>query len=180
MSVNDWHGTENWGDEFDLVDIPVGKPRMTWTIEVLTKFPSADREGTAELVDILRMTEEVHFSLEKNADRHRRYGRCVECGDWWPCRPFESARYAATEWLVNATNAIMRRNGLIGPALPVGGKPAPPDMEMLECYWCGGDCRGVDAEELGRLMAVHELMKPGRGNGQVDPQSNGHRKPDAD
>lgn len=176
MSVeeNQWHGTDRWGDEFDIVDVPVGKPRMTWTIEAMTNYPARDRDDTAELVDILRMTEEIHYSLEENADRHRRYGRCVECGEWWPCPSFEMAKYAAVEWLVNASNAIMRRNGLIGPALPIGGKPAPPDMVMLECYYCGGDCRGVSEAELARLVAIHELMKCEDRSVKVEPHSNGH------
>lgn len=159
MSVNEWRGTDNWGDEFDIVDIPVGKPQVTWTIEVLTDYPSADREDTAELVEILRETDLVHFSLEQNADRHRRYGRCVECGKWWPCPTFESARYAATEWLVRATNAIMRRNNLIGPPLPVGGKPPEPEMEMLECYWCGGDCLHENAPHLEVLPELHRVLQ---------------------
>lgn len=137
----------------------VGKPRMSETIEVLMSYPAGDRESTAELVEILQLTADIHHSLECNADRYRRYGRCVTCEQWWPCPSFELARYAATEWLARAANAIARRRGLIGPALPVVGKPALPDMTMLECYWCGGDCRGVDSVELTRLSAVNELMK---------------------
>lgn len=144
MTVNEWRGTENWGDEFGVfdipVDIPVGKPRMTDTIVALTRYPTADREGTAELVEVLRLTCEAHFSLEPDADRQRRYGRCAACAEWWPCPAFNAARYAAVEWLVNASNAIMRRSGSLGPALPVGGKPAPPDVELLECYQCVGEC----------------------------------------
>ena len=138
----------------------VGKPRMTETIQTLTDYPSADRDGTAELVEILQLVAEVHYSLEPNADRHRRYGRCVTCHSWWPCSAFNSARYAATEWLVRASNVLMRRNGLIGPAIPVGNKPARPEMGMLECYdECKGDCKGVTAEKLQQLLAVHAALQ---------------------
>lgn len=120
-----------------------GKRRsLTEAIRAMVKHPTADREGTSDLVEVLRFTVDLHVPTTANADRFGRYGRCRGCGQWWPCQPWNAASYAAVEWLVNASNAVMRRSGSLSPALGIGGRPPKPDVELPACLVCGEQCTG--------------------------------------
>lgn len=88
-------------------------PALVETIRAMSRYPGQDGEAAGDLVEVLRFTVDLHVPSAVNADRAGRYGRCRGCGQWWPCQPWQSASYAGVEWLVNASNAVMREAGLI-------------------------------------------------------------------
>lgn len=116
------------------------RPSLTEAIESMTKYPTVDRDGSVDLAEVLRFTVDLHVPTAANADRVGNYGRCKGCEQWWPCQPWNAASYAALEWLVNASNAVMRRSGSLVPALGIGGRPPKPDVELPECFICKGEC----------------------------------------
>lgn len=101
----------------------VRKPSLELSLRALRQFP-IDPAGDLELADALELTAQVHQSTQANADRGGHYGTCTGCDLVWPCPTWVGASYTVTEWLVTATNLLMRRSGRLGPALPVGS-PEP-------------------------------------------------------
>lgn len=88
-------------------------------LRTLRTFPVSPDEDL-ELAEALELTEQVHTSTHANADRHGHYGACQGCGKLWPCPTWMGASYIAVEWLVAASNAVMRRSGCLSPPVPVG------------------------------------------------------------
>lgn len=122
------------------------RPSLRESIKSMIEYPTAGTYGDADLAEALKLTEELHVPRSVNADRHGHYGSCRGCGEWWPCPTWTQASYTSIEWLVLVSNAVTRRSGSFGPALPVGGRPPLPDVELPECFECRGDCRGHQPE----------------------------------
>lgn len=100
------------------------RPSLDQTIRSMRRFP-VDPAGDEDLASALELTCETHQASADNADWFGRYGRCTGCGSWWPCPTWLGASYAALEWLVAASNAVMRRSGRLG-------SPAPAERELRE------------------------------------------------
>ena len=95
------------------------KPSLADFVRSLRRFPM-DQEQDLELADAIELTAQVHTSTQANADRRGNYGACTGCGALWPCPTWSGASSIAVEWLVAASNALMRRSGRLKPPLPVG------------------------------------------------------------
>ena len=103
------------------------KPSMVEVLRAIRRHPM-DPAADEDLAAAIEMTAQVHVSTAPNADRDGNYGSCAGCAAPWPCPTWTGASYAALEWLVAASNALMRRSGTLGPAMPVG------DGDLAELY----------------------------------------------
>ena len=122
----------------------VKRPSLAEAVKAMTEYPTADVDDDASLAEAVALTEDLHVPSSANADRNGRYGHCRGCGQWWPCPTWTQASYTSIEWLVLVSNAVMRRSGSIGPALPVGGRPPLPDVMLPECIPSKGPCSCFD------------------------------------
>lgn len=94
-----------------MVPVTVGdRERFTETIRAMEWFPTANREEDMEFAEALRLTEEVHVPSDVNADRNRKYGPCLGCGELWPCRVWNEVARSATDWLLYASQDVLRRS----------------------------------------------------------------------
>lgn len=106
------------------------KPSLETTARSMVRFP-VNGDEDLDLAEALQLTEQVHWSRLDNADQRGNYGRCEACEFWWPCPTWVAAQYAAVEWLVAASNRLMRRSGRLSTPLPAP-KPTAPVAERTE------------------------------------------------
>lgn len=93
-----------------MVGVSGLRPTFTETIKAIDGY--ALREGdtaSEQFADALVLTQELHRSLELNADAAGHYGLCDGCGLPWPCPTWGVAHRAAVEWLVEVSNARIAR-----------------------------------------------------------------------
>ena len=91
------------------------KPSLEQTIRAL--LLRVDDPEAGDLADALELTARAHFSTRDNADRAGKYGKCVECGQLWPCPTWLSAAGAGLEWVIAASNEVLARYGKVAPPL---------------------------------------------------------------
>lgn len=118
------------------------KIEFTDTIKAMTEYPTSNVVEDTELAEALQLTADIHVASNPDADRNGHYGSCQGCGEPWPCSAWGQASYASVGWLIDASNAIMRRSGSLSPALPIGDNPPRLEVELPECMLCRGKCRG--------------------------------------
>jgi len=86
------------------------RPTFNETIKAIDGY--ALREGdtdSEQLADALVLTQEVHRSLDFDADASGHYGVCDACELPWPCPTWGVAHRAAVEWLIAVSTARVAR-----------------------------------------------------------------------
>jgi hypothetical protein len=98
----------------------MSRPDLTASILALRltdpRFPSIQPTGEEiEVADLLEELQALHVpsaAVPDNPGEHRlyhTYGRCLGCGETWPCKGWVNAEQMALQWLGRASDRVWAR-----------------------------------------------------------------------